>query len=408
MRVEVWLGGIFIIAAIIIVFVAKNFKKNIFVYEVYCENTSHEKQKISEIKGRFADVIAGRESIHIYRENNEWYYKDNDETKQMIFGENGFSDNINRNGPAIYIKKTRKKVADGRLLIYCVMTYVALVTVSYVWYQAFRENVDQKNQQELPEDPQGIQTEEFSLDKIIQKEKLDYNIDVPWNEYSQIGDTNERRVTDGEKATTYGINVSYYQQDIDWATVAEQGVQYAIIRIGYRGYENGKIAEDPNYEQYMQGVAKTDIGVGTYFFSQATTKEEMDEEIEYMLAKMKGYNITYPVGISLGRHSEEDDVRYRTSELSDEEYCNLLKYYCIRMKDAGYTPVIYFSSEQEYELLDASMLQGYPLWMTNMTRRLDTTQGVLIWQYRNYINLEGVEQKVGCSSCGLAWIDSTN
>lgn len=280
-----------------------------------------------------------------------------------------------------------------RLLLSCLFFYVLLIIAGNFLYQAFTGEAKQEQQKELPEDPQGVPKEEYSLNQIVQYNNLNYTIDIPWDEYIRVEGSNERQVAQETRKTTYGINVSYYQQDIDWKTVADQGVEYAIIRIGYRGYENGVIANDPNYERYMREISQTNMGIGGYFFSQAITKEEMDEEIEYMLEKMKNYNITYPVGISLGRHSEEADVQYRTSNLSDDEYCNLLKYYCIRMKEVGYTPVIYFSSEEEYERLDSDMLKGYPLWMTNMTSNLDNTQGVFIWQYRNYINMKGIEKK---------------
>lgn len=98
----------------------------------------------------------------------------------------------------------------------------------------------------------------------------------------------------GRKALT-GIDVSVYQGDIDWEAVAQSGVEFAIIRLGYRGYSQGAIQLDRNFEQNMRGALEAGLDVGVYFFSQATTVLEAEEEADFVLENLRGYPITFPV-----------------------------------------------------------------------------------------------------------------
>lgn len=174
-----------------------------------------------------------------------------------------------------------------------------------------------------------------------------------------------------------------------------------MIRVGYRGYEEGNINENPNFEIYIQGPQQAGVDVGVFFFSQAVTTEELEEEITFMLARLKQYDIKYPVEISLTKYSEDDNLTFRAGALSDEEYVKLLKYFCLRIQEEGYTPIVYFGSEEEYEKICANKMSGFLLWLTEMNGNLRNPHNVLIWQYRNYIWVPGIEKRVGCSSCGL-------
>ena len=92
-----------------------------------------------------------------------------------------------------------------------------------------------------------------------------------------------------------GIDVSAYQGDIDWEQVAEAGVDFAIIRLGYRGYESGKLVEDKFARKNLEGAASAGIPLGVYFFSQALTVEEAQEEAQFVLDMIDPYEIAMPV-----------------------------------------------------------------------------------------------------------------
>ena len=92
-----------------------------------------------------------------------------------------------------------------------------------------------------------------------------------------------------------GIDVSSHQEVIDWATVAQSGVDYAMIRVGYRGYDQGGVHIDSYAEANLQGALDAGLPVGVYFYSQAISVEEAREEAEVVLEFLDGWEITYPV-----------------------------------------------------------------------------------------------------------------
>ena len=77
-----------------------------------------------------------------------------------------------------------------------------------------------------------------------------------------------------------GVDVSAFQGDIDWEKVADSGIRFAIIRLGYRGWgKAGKLVEDEYAKTNLEGAKRAGLQVGAYFFSQALTVEEVDQEM---------------------------------------------------------------------------------------------------------------------------------
>ena len=105
----------------------------------------------------------------------------------------------------------------------------------------------------------------------------------------------KKRVTSQTDQTTFGIDVARYQGTIDWKKVAQSGIDFAIIRVGYRGKTDGIIKEDPNGRYNLQEASKAGIKIGAYFFSTAVSEAEAEEEAEWMGRVLAQYPITYPV-----------------------------------------------------------------------------------------------------------------
>ena len=95
--------------------------------------------------------------------------------------------------------------------------------------------------------------------------------------------------------TRVGIDVSQYQGDVDWESVARTEVDFVIARVGGRGYTAGAIYEDTKFDEYADGASRAGLQVGAYFFSQAISVEEAEEEAYFVLDKLRGHNITGPV-----------------------------------------------------------------------------------------------------------------
>ena len=95
----------------------------------------------------------------------------------------------------------------------------------------------------------------------------------------------------------FGIDVSKWNGEIDWDKVKQAGVEYAIIRVGYRGSSTGALVEDPYFEKNIRGAIASDIPVGVYFFTQAVNEVEAVEEASMVIKLCSDYNLTYPVFI---------------------------------------------------------------------------------------------------------------
>lgn len=187
-----------------------------------------------------------------------------------------------------------------------------------------------------------------------------------------------------------GIDVSKWNKEIDWDKVKKAGVEYAIIRVGYRGATTGSLIEDPYFEKNMKGAAQAGIPVGVYFFTQAVDTVEAVEEASMVITLCEDYDITYPVFIDTegaGGDGRADglDVTTRT------EVCDA---FCRTMESAGYRAGIYGARNWLNEMLDMKELQDYVIWLAEY-REVPVYQGYYhMWQYTSKGSIDGIEGKV--------------
>ena len=178
-----------------------------------------------------------------------------------------------------------------------------------------------------------------------------------------------------------GIDVSTFQHEIDWASVKADGVEFAMIRAGFRGYGSaGRILTDEQFHRNVQNAIANNIKVGVYFFTQAVNVQEAIEEANYTIDLIKNYNITYPVAIDT-EWSSEPNRQGRADPLSVEERTAVVKAFCERVKDAGYEPMIYASKWWLIDNLDMSQLSDYDIWLAHYT---GATQDNPLYKPSNY------------------------
>ncbi len=199
----------------------------------------------------------------------------------------------------------------------------------------------------------------------------------------------------GEEASYFGIDVSSYQGDIDWQLVKEDNVEFAFLRIGYRGYgEEGKLCPDENFDYNYSEARNAGIDLGAYFFSQAATVDEAIEEAEYVLSLLEGRELEYPVvfdweTIQTGDPEDvprTEDVMPKTLTLSAIAFCETIK-------DAGYDAMIYTNKKLATIKYDLRMLQDYPVWLAYYDTNLNYCYDFDIWQYGT-AQVDGIEGEV--------------
>lgn len=214
----------------------------------------------------------------------------------------------------------------------------------------------------------------------------------------QIISRNGRKYyVEGQDITSrLGVDVSIHQNEIDWEQVAKSGIDFAMIRLGYRGYGTGEALIDDNYMQNMTGAANAGLDTGVYFFSQAITVDEAIEEALMVIDNLEGLDVTYPVvydwEIIYG-----DDAR--TDNVSVDMLTDCCIAFCETIKEAGYTPMIYQNKRTSMFKLDLARLQDYDFWLAEYNSEPSYYYDFAMWQYTSTGSVPGIEGDVDINIC---------
>lgn len=190
-----------------------------------------------------------------------------------------------------------------------------------------------------------------------------------------------------------GIDVSTYQGEIDWQTVAQSGVKFAIIRAAYRGYgEDGLLKMDERFHQNIQGALDAGLQVGVYVFSQAITVDEALEEADLVLSAIDEYDVDYPVVFDWEQVPKSRAPR--TQNITGEELSAMALAFCQRVEQAGYAPAVYFNLDLAYLYLDLTLLREYAFWLAEYNPLPSFYYRCDLWQYSHTGSVPGIKGNV--------------
>lgn len=211
----------------------------------------------------------------------------------------------------------------------------------------------------------------------------------------------KKRQTKQTDETTMGIDVARYQGTIDWEKVAESEIDFAIIRVGYRGKSDGVIKEDPNGRYNLQEASKAGIPIGAYFFSTAISEEEAAEEARWMAEILSGYPITYPVVYDCEGFREEFSRQY---DMPKSKRTDAAIAFLETIEDLGYEGMFYASKgDMEFDNhWDTSRIEKkYKIWVAQYpaepypkTEKSSYTGTYHMWQYSTNGAVPGITQAV--------------
>lgn len=199
-----------------------------------------------------------------------------------------------------------------------------------------------------------------------------------------------------------GIDVSKHQGNIDWTKVKKAGIQFAMIRVGYRGYSGGNITLDPYFEKNITGALANGLKVGIYFFSTAISTKEAAEEANWTLQHIAKYNVTYPVVFD---YEGFDDKKYRSYGTTRAQRTAFNKAFIDVIKGAGFNTMIYGSKGNIRTTYDLDALNE-PLWCARYaggyTKILDSDtyfpaidgEDIAMWQYTSIGRVDGINGNV--------------
>ena len=220
------------------------------------------------------------------------------------------------------------------------------------------------------------------------------------NEYTQEAFTEQdgrlyyTDLLTGEGAKT-GVDVSSHQESIDWQRAKADGVEFAMIRVGYRGNTEGKLNLDNRFAENMSGAKAAGLPVGVYFYSQALNETEAQEEIEWVLQQLEGYELQYPLVFDW----EYAGAGTRTESVVGETIDRCAEVFCSAASKAGYTPMIYFNREMAYRTMNLSRLADYDFWLAEYDGAPTFFYGFEMLQYSNSGQVDGIPGSVDMVLC---------
>lgn len=206
------------------------------------------------------------------------------------------------------------------------------------------------------------------------------------------------------KTIHHGIDISSWNQTVDWDK-AKKNVEFAIIRIGYRGYaSNGSLNPDKKFKEHIEGAKKNGIKVGVYFYSQAITKQEAIDEANYTLKLLGNMDLDLPIvfdyefaDVSSGRL----DTAWREKRINRTDMTNNALAFLDTIRATNkYEGMIYANRSFLSNNVDHTVItkNGYRIWVAEYNRSHKFTGEHAIWQYSSSGKNAGLpSDKIDCN-----------
>lgn len=212
-------------------------------------------------------------------------------------------------------------------------------------------------------------------------------------ELNADGTESNKRLDDED--ALFGIDVSKWNKDIDWEAVAASGVDFAIIRCGYRGSKTGALVEDPYFRKNIEEAQEAGVKIGVYFFTQATTEVEAVEEASMVLALCKGQKLALPIFID----TEGAGGTGRADGLDVEMRTVVCEAFCRTIENSGFNAGVYASKNWYENNLETERLEDYTIWLAQYSREATYEGEYDLWQYTSAGTVDGINTRVDLNMC---------
>ena len=196
---------------------------------------------------------------------------------------------------------------------------------------------------------------------------------------------------DDDYTVRLGIDVSKFQGSINWQKVKDAGIEFVFIRIGYRGYGYGDLAEDVRFRENIKGANEVGIDTGVYIFAQSISEEEAIEEAEYILSLIEGYEVNMPIVYDF--EPIRKDVA-RTDDITGEQLTKNAVAFSERIREGGCEPMIYINMPFEAFMYDLSALSDTLIWYADYEILPQTPYRYEFWQFTNEGRVPGISGTV--------------
>jgi GH25 family lysozyme M1 (1,4-beta-N-acetylmuramidase) len=184
-----------------------------------------------------------------------------------------------------------------------------------------------------------------------------------------------------------GIDVSAYQGDVNWQKVKNDGIEFVFVRIGFRGYGSaGNVVEDAYAMTNLRGAREAGLQVGAYFFSQAITVAEAEEEAEFALSILGDFVLDLPLVYDW----EYVKDTARTANVTAHELTAFAKAYCAKVEEGGCKSMVYFNEKYAAGRLQPEELGGIDFWYAQYDGKMDLPYRAQVWQFSNTGRVSGI------------------
>lgn len=217
----------------------------------------------------------------------------------------------------------------------------------------------------------------------------------PLTGYQDIGKARYYFDNQGVLSSKAGIDVSTFQGTINWPAVKKDDVDFAIIRLGFRGWgQAGTLSLDSKYKDNMKGATNAQVDRGVYFFSQAITVAEAVEEAQFVLKHIQGYTLTYPIVFDT-ENPPNDDARTNDPRITNKLRTDMAIAFCDTIRAAGYYPVIYTGQYWLTSHMEPNRLTGkYDIWLAHYQVAKPGYSPITMWQYTDRGSVSGISGAV--------------
>lgn len=257
-----------------------------------------------------------------------------------------------------------------------------------------------------PDVPQNSAT--VPEDKLLVNDLYDGTVLIPKFDLEK-SEVNLEKFTEKNGLKAYqaahsavGVDVSEFQGEIDWQQVKDAGIEFAMLRIGYRGTTQGMLFADECFEKNYEAAREAGLDVGVYFFSQATSEEEARAEAEFVLDLLGDRKLQYPVAFDweLPVNAGEE---YRVNNVSGEDAARFGAVFCEEILAMGYRPMVYTNKYCAYEFFDLNEWQNYDLWYAEYQTQPSLYYEYRMWQYTESGEVPGISHPVDLNICLKAY-----
>lgn len=294
-------------------------------------------------------------------------------------------------------RHSTKNSIDPR--IYIISAAVAFVVVMIVVILSLIGGGSQPQEETGSQIPDNM----VLVNDIYEGERLVPKFDMDLNTYDTEKFVEEGSfITYDDGKAVLGVDVSEHQGTIDWQAVKDAGIEFAILRVGYRGMTEGLLNVDATFEQNYQGALDAGLKVGVYFFSQAVTEDEAREEADFVLKTLNDRELSYPVVFDWETPIPSEQLPaedLRAYDMSGEEVTSFSKAFCERIEKNGYTACVYTNKHMAYNTFNLEELKDYPLWYAEYQPAPSLYYDFRIWQYSASGTVPGISGSVDLNIC---------